>query len=81
MGIKLVSVMFVLDYDLRVRAFERVPLRCYWCQDYGQVAAVCRKGVPRKNARWLFVFTKWERRSVKGERGESEVEKTRAQGK
>ena len=34
-----------LDYvSYRVRAFERGPLRCYWCQDYGHVAAVCRRG-------------------------------------
>ena len=33
-----------LDYvSYRVRAFERGPLRCYWCQDYGHVAAVCRR--------------------------------------
>ena len=32
-----------LDY-VRVRAFERGPLRCYWCQEYGHVAAVCRRG-------------------------------------
>ena len=34
-----------LDYvSYRVRAFERGPLRCYWCQEYGHVAAVCRRG-------------------------------------
>lgn len=26
-----------------VRPFERAPLRCYCCQEYGHVAAVCRK--------------------------------------
>ena len=34
-----------LDYvSYRVRAFERGPLRCYWCQEYGYVAVVCRRG-------------------------------------
>ena len=34
-----------LDYvSYRVRAFERGPLRCYWCQDYGHVVVVCRRG-------------------------------------
>ena len=34
-----------LDYvSYRVRAFERGPLRCYWCQEYGHVAEVCRRG-------------------------------------
>ena len=27
-----------------MRAFERGPLSCYWCQAYGHVAAVCRRG-------------------------------------
>lgn len=31
----------------RVRAYERVRLRCFWCWDFGHVAAVCRKRVHR----------------------------------
>ena len=34
-----------LDYvSYRVRAFERGALRRYLCQEYGNVAAVCRRG-------------------------------------
>ena len=39
--------LFRLCYINSVRAYERAPLRCYWCQDYGHVAAVCRKMVHR----------------------------------
>ena len=42
-----------LDYvSYRVRAFERGPLRCYWCQEYGHVAV--RIGVIRSHVPWLL---------------------------
>ena len=34
-----------VDYmTYRVRPFERGPIRCFCCQEYGHVAAVCRRG-------------------------------------
>ena len=33
-----------LDYvKYRVRPYERAPLRCFCCQEYGHVASVCRR--------------------------------------
>lgn len=39
--------VFLDDVSHRLRAFERVLLRCYWCRDYGRVVAVCGRRVHR----------------------------------
>ena len=46
-GEELAEKVFLDDVSYRVRAFERGALRCYCCQDYGHVAAVCRRGRSR----------------------------------